>query len=102
MGKFKVTLNWQCHYGYAEYDEETKTAEVVIDGAPEAVAKVKDYLSKSQTMDLPGEDDIRDWATQTLEPLESLKNFKTCLTRIWVATGVRVEWSMPPGMAEKL
>ena len=54
MGKFKVTLNWQCHYGYAEYDEETKTAEVVIDGAPEAVASVKDYLSKPHTMDLPG------------------------------------------------
>ena len=53
-------------------------------------------------MDLPGENDIRDFSTYTLDPLESLKNFKTCLTRLWVATAVRVEWSLPPGMADKL
>jgi hypothetical protein len=102
MDKFKVTLNWKCHYGYAEYDAATKTAEVVIEGAPEAVAMVRRFLDNPHTMDLPGEDGIRNFSTYTLEPLESLQNFKTCMTRIWVETGVRVEWSMPPGMADKL
>lgn len=102
MGKFKVTLNSHCHYGYAEYDEDTKTAKVEIEGAPEAVARVEEFLSKPQTLDLPGEHGIREFETFTLDPLASLQNFKTVMTRLWVATDVRVEWSMPPGMADKL
>lgn len=47
-------------------------------------------------------EDIRSFAKQTLDPLASLENFKTCMTRLWVNTNVRVEWSMPPGLAETL
>ena len=43
---------------------------------------------------------IRDFREVTLRPLESLESFQQCLTRLWVATDVRVEWSMPPGLAE--
>lgn len=101
MSKLKITLNAGGHYGYVEYDESNKSAEVVIDGAEEAVKAVLAYLAVPQTMDVPSED-IRDFRTVTLEPLANKENFQTCLTRLWVQTNVRVEWSMPPEIAEKL
>ncbi|MDO4920654.1 MAG: hypothetical protein Q4E64_02335 [Phascolarctobacterium sp.] len=42
------------------------------------------------------------WRVGSGQPLESMESFKTSLTRLWGKTGVRVEWSMPPGMAENL
>ena len=30
MSKFAVTLNYHCNYGYVEYDEESKTAAVLL------------------------------------------------------------------------
>ncbi|MEG1727443.1 MAG: hypothetical protein RR321_05975 [Acidaminococcaceae bacterium] len=101
MSKFQVTLNSHCHYGYTEYDEDTKMATVVIEGAPEAVQKVEEYLRQPQTMDLPGEN-IRAFSTWTLDPLADLETFKTVLTRLWVSTDVRVEWSIPVGSMDKL
>ena len=93
MEKFTVTLNHHAHYGYVEYDPETKTANVVLD-VPEAKARVEEFLSKGET--------IRQFVTKTLMPLDSLENFKNCLGRLWFNTGVRVEWSMPPGAMDNL
>ena len=42
MEKFTVTLNHHAHYGYVEYDPETKTASVVLD-VPEAKARVEEF-----------------------------------------------------------
>ena len=50
MEKFTVTLNHHAHYGYVEYDPETKTASVVLD-VPEAKARVEEFLSKPLTLD---------------------------------------------------
>lgn len=101
MEKFSVTLNYNGNYGFAEYDEATKTAAVTLP-VLEARAAVEEFLRSPLTLDLPAGETIRDFATKTLMPLASLENFKTCLTRLWGRTGVRVEWSMPPGMAEKI
>lgn len=101
MSKFAVTLNYHCNYGYVEYDEESRTAQVVLPVA-EAREQVEKFLAQPLTLDIPEGETIRNFVTKTLEPLSSLENFKTCLTRLWVHTDVRVEWSMPPGMAEKL
>ncbi len=101
MNKFAVTLNYNCNYGFVEYNEENKTAVVTLSVA-EAKQKVEKFLQTPLTLDIPDGETIRDFATKTLEPLSSLENFKVCLTRLWGKTGVRVEWSMPPGMAEKL
>lgn len=98
---FTVTLNYNCNYGYVAYDEASKEAAITL-AVPEAKALVEAYLAKPVTLDIPVGEGIRNFTTVTLEPLASLDNFKTCLTRLWVNTGVRVEWSMPPGMAEKL
>lgn len=101
MEKFAVTLNYNCTYGFVTYDEETKSAEVTI-ASEEAKKLVEDFLAKPLTLEVPDGDGIRTFVEVTLDPLSSLENFKTCLTRLWVYTKVRVEWSMPPGMAETL
>lgn len=101
MSKFAVTLNYNCNYGFVEYDEETKSAVVSL-SVPEAKAKVEEFLSKPLTLEVPEGETIRQFVEKTLNPLESLENFKTCMTRLWVHTDVRVEWSMPPGLAETL
>lgn len=101
MSTFSVTLNYNCHYGYVEYNDVTKAAAVILPVA-EAKAAVEKFLASPLTLDLPQGETIRDFVTKTLQPLESMESFKLCLTRLWGKTGVRVEWSMPPGMAENL
>ena len=57
MAKHKVTLNSHCNYGYVEYDDETKKITVSIPGDLEAQKRVEEYLSQTQTMDVPSEHD---------------------------------------------
>ena len=101
MSTFAVTLNYKCNYGFVEYNEETKTALVTLPVA-EAKAAVEKFLATPLTLDVPQGETIRDFVTKTLEPLASLEDFKVSMTRLWGQTGVRVEWSMPPGLAERL
>ena len=101
MSTFAVTLNYNCNYGFVEYNEASKTAAVTL-SVEEAKAAVEKFLATPLTLDVPQGATIREFGTVTLEPLASLDSFKVCLTRLWGQTGVRVEWSMPPGLAEKL
>ena len=101
MNTFAVTLNYNCNYGYVEYNEATKTATVTLP-VEEAKLAVEKFLATPLTLDIPQGETIRDFVNKTLEPLASLENIKLCLTRLWVQTCVRVEWSMPPGLAERL
>ncbi len=101
MEKFAVTLNYKGTYGFVTYDEETKSAEITI-ASDEAKSLVEGFLAKPLTLEIPVGEDIRSFEEVTLDPLANLENFQTCLTRLWVHTMVRVEWSMPPGLAETL
>ncbi len=101
MSNYSVTLNYNCNYGYVEYNADDKTAVVTL-AVSEAKEAVEKYLATPLTLDVPQGDTIRDFVTKTLEPLASLDNFKVALTRLWGKTGVRVEWSMPPGMADDI
>ena len=103
MSNYAVTLNYNCHYGYVEYNEADKTAVVTLpEAVAEAKAAVEKYLVTPLSLDVPQGDTIRDFATITLEPLSSMEAFQVALTRLWGKTGVRVEWSMPPGMADDI
>ena len=103
MSNYAVTLNYNCHYGYVEYNEADKTAVVTLpEAVAEAKAAVEKYLATPLSLDVPQGDTIRDFATITLEPLSSKEAFQVALTRLWGKTGVRVEWSMPPGMADDI
>ena len=84
MSNYAVTLNYNCHYGYVEYNEADKTAVVTL---PEAVAEAKAAVEKYLATPLS---------------LSSKEAFQVALTRLWGKTGVRVEWSMPPGMADDI
>ena len=97
MSNYAVTLNYNCHYGYVEYNEVT-----LPEAVAEAKAAVEKYLATPLSLDVPQGDTIRDFATITLEPLSSKEAFQVALTRLWGKTGVRVEWSMPPGMADDI
>lgn len=101
MSKFAVTLNYHGNYGYVEYDSENKQATVVL-GVAEAKDRVEKFLSEKLTLDVPEGQTIRQFVTKTLDPMESMESFKTCLTRLWVNTDVLVEWSIPPQAMENL
>ena len=101
MKTFAVTLNFNCNYGYIVYDLESKKASVML-AAQDAKNKIEEYLKKPVTMDIALGATIRDFKTVTVNPLESVETFKAAMTRLWNSTGVRVEWSMPPGIAEHL
>ena len=101
MSTFSVTLNYNCNYGFVEYNEASKTATVTLP-VEEAKQAVEKFLATPLTLDVPQGETIRDFVTKTMEPLASLENIKVCVTRLWVKSGVRVEWSMPPGLAERL
>ena len=102
MAKHKVTLNAHGQYGFAEYDDETKEIVVSIKGAKEDVKAVEEYLASPQTMDMPGPKGLREFTTMTFNAKDSVEDFKTVLSRLWVNTKVLVEWSMPPDSMEKL
>ena len=101
MDKFAVTINHHGNYGYIEYDSATRKADVHL-GLEKPKAAVEKYLAEPHTFKVCCGPTIRDFKEVTLHPLESLENFQLCLTRMWVSIDVRVEWSMPPGMAENL
>lgn len=102
MSLYKVSLNWEGNYGYVAYDTVTREIFALINDAPEIARKVEEYLSKPHTMDLPDGDNVRSFSSFTIEPSENVDSFKRALTRLWNSTGVLVEWSLPPEMAEKL
>ena len=101
MGKYAVTINFHGHYGYIEYDIEKKTAEVHLN-VETPKAAVEQYLKESHLVSVPVGPTIRDFQEMRLDPMESVESLELCLTRMWEAIDVRVEWSMPPGMAENL
>ena len=88
--------------GEFTYQWQQRNAAYFTERMAEAKAAVEKFLATPLTLDVPQGETIRDFVTKTLDPLASLENFKVCLTRLWGPTGVRVEWSMPPGMAERL
>ena len=102
MAKHRVTLNAHCNYGYVEYDDDTKKITVSIPGDLAAQKRVENYLGSPQTMDVPGMQGIREFETVTLNAVDNYDDFGVVLTRLWVNADVRVEWSMPPGMADNL
>ena len=84
MNTFAVTLNYNCNYGFVEYNEATKTATVTL---PVEVAKlaVEKFLATPLTLDIPQGETIRDFVTKTLEhPLQKFiwEEMKPLLKRI--------------------
>jgi hypothetical protein len=101
MEKFTVTLDYLGRYGFMEYDPETKKVTISLN-LPDKEAAIQKFLDAPVTLSIPNGETIRDFATIVVNPLEDVKSFKLAITKLWSATGVRVEWSMPPKMTESL
>ena len=52
MSTFAVTLNYNCNYGFVEYNEASKTAAVTLP-VEEAKAAVEKFLATPLTLDVP-------------------------------------------------
>lgn len=97
-----VTLNYEGHYGYLDYNEETKEMTVFIPDAEEAAQRVRDFLAEPKTMEVPIDECTYHFGPVTVDAKNSWQECEQVLTRLWVHTGVLVEWSMPPRMTNDL
>ena len=77
MSNYAVTLNYNCHYGYVEYNEADKTAVVTLpEAVAEAKAAVEKYLATPLSLDVPQGDTIRDFATITWSRFPVRRRFR--------------------------
>lgn len=90
---FRVTIHYNKDYGYVEYDPATKIAKVVLDNDSKREA-VENYLSTNHTI-LNAQQGLMDFSEVSGVPTDSLEMMKLALTRMWVKTGVVVDWSHP-------
>lgn len=79
--------------GYIEYNIADKKADIFLK-SEEAVQTVKNFFAKALTMQIPHKT-AHDFTQVTINPLESLENFKLALTRLWENTNIYVDWSRP-------
>lgn len=102
MAIHSVTLNYQGHYGYLDYNDETKEMTVFIPDEEEAAQKARDYLAQPHTQEVPNGECTYHFGPVTVDAKNSWEECKEVLTRLWFNTGVLVEWSMPPRMTNDL
>ena len=102
MAKNNFTINYEGHYGVVCYDDETKEITAQIPDNDAIAQKVVDFLSVPHNMDIPQKEILSEFQTVTINAKDSLGDFKQTLTRLWVNTGVLVEWSMPPFAMDSL
>jgi hypothetical protein len=103
MALQSVTLNFHGHYGYLDYNEENGKITVHIEGQEAAEQAVLDFLAKPLTISVPCDEACTyHFHKVTFQANENWESCKQVLSRLWVNTGVLVEWSMPPRMVENL
>lgn len=90
---FKVAVQYNDECGYVEYEQTSKTINVVFDNAATRQI-IENYLAAEHTIRVPGEG-LLDFTEATIRPSDSVDNMKTALTRMWIKTGVHVDWSRP-------
>lgn len=90
---FRVAIHCNEDLGYIEYAIDSKTAKVVLHD-PAKKAEAEAFLDAAHEFQIPHET-LRDFTTETIQPLSSLENFKLTLTRIWESTDIYVDWSRP-------
>ncbi|MBP2641807.1 MAG: hypothetical protein H6Q66_2758 [Firmicutes bacterium] len=90
---FRVGIHYLNDYGYIEYDPNTKKAFVKLADNTKR-QEVETYLSTEHVFRVAHKT-LLDFEELKTVPTESLENFKLCLTRLWEATDVLVDWSRP-------
>ena len=90
---YSVAISYGNDLGYIEYEINNKSVQVILDNE-EGKQKTIEFLNKVHSIDLPHET-LLDFTTEQIEPLKSLENLQIALTKLWVDTGVHVDWSRP-------
>lgn len=90
---YSVAVSCRGANGWVEYDTEAKTVQVFLDDEKATEAAMK-FLTEKHDINIPRET-LRDFTTETIDPLESVEKFQIVLTRLWENTQVHVDWSRP-------
>ena len=93
MNNYSVAISFKDALGYIEYDDENKTAAVVLDNE-EGRALAEKFLHTIHEILIPHET-LLDFTREAIDPLASVENFKVALTKLWEATTIHVDWSRP-------
>ena len=93
MGNYSVAVSFKNALGYIEYDDQNKTASVVLDNE-EGRALAEKFLHTIHEILIPHET-LLDFTRESIDPLANVENFKVALTKLWEATGIHVDWSRP-------
>lgn len=91
---FKVVIHFAAEYGQIEYDQQEKTVRVELNDSVKKQA-VEQYLSGSHVIEDADGEDLRTFHAKNIMPTENLASLKLALTRMWLHTGVYVDWSRP-------
>ncbi len=96
---FSVAVNYHDVLGYIEYDGDKKEARVIL---PDETGRklAEDFLGAPHQVRIPRET-LLDFTEETIDPLASVRNFQTALTKLWEETGVHVDWSRPVEFVKK-
>ena len=91
---YKVSINVGPNYGYIQYNEQTKTIQVVF---PNEKIKqlILDYLNKPQKINIPKNNSICEFEVQEKLAALSKEDFQLVLGRLWNTHKVHVNWSIP-------
>ena len=90
---YRVGIHYLNDYGYIEYDQDTKKVFVKLADDIKR-QEVENYLRSEQVFRVAHKT-LLDFEELKTIPTENLENLKLCLTRLWEATGVLVDWSRP-------
>ena len=93
MNNYSVAISFKDALGYIEYDDENKSAAVVLDN-DEGRALAEKFLHAIHEILIPHET-LLDFTRESIDPLASVGNFKVALTKLWEETGIHVDWSRP-------
>lgn len=102
MAKHQITINYEGNYGIVELDDQLHIITAEIKGAPEKAAETVKFLAEPREVAVLVGPTIRDVQKKTVTAKDDLESFRLALTRLWVNTGVLVEWSMPPGAMDEI
>jgi len=90
---FQVAIHYDNDNGFIEYDCASKTIKVQLEDAAKR-QEVEAYLSTTQVI-RAAQHTLVDFMEWQAKPNEDVRTLQLTLARLWVTTGVHVDWSRP-------
>lgn len=90
---FQVAIHYDSDNGFIEYDCDSKQIKVQLEDAAKR-REVEDYLSTPQVI-RAAQHTLVDFTEWRAVPNADVRTLQLALARLWVTTGVHVDWSRP-------